>query len=1536
MDVSMHAAALIPFRSDCCVNPSVNLESSTCACAFCGPVLKAWGDYSGETTQGSQPPDVTEPLRRDLMKQLKLHDRRCDASVSTSAVRQRALGTDIQKQLSSLQFSDDPLSDDPALGEQNMKTLESVTKLQATLVAEQTTACREKQAAALARAALIAEAAAAVTSALVTARASVAHERKTAQLWEQAEFAIKERNLPSSSSAIDALKVLGAARSAPEPAGGASSKVQGKEGGLNAAVVLPNGGWSEFLPAPDEPAPGWGEGRSLDGGGADVFSGTCSDADPAASADKLAAKGRYCFAFGRTGVCNKKRCKYPHVPASKGKGGGGSQRNIDNLPAWFAAHGSPTSPEYLQRAPWASTLEKQALEDLNPLTSQALHANKAVPAPSSVPPAPVVGPALPGTSGSAPPQADSPRAPAPPWAAVPDVGELAGASLTDAGGGASSAAASGSENSDAMEEDPSLPAEGILLDLNSFPAPAPSVFWEDMGPGFSAASASAGAGEWVGGVGGDATKAGHLQGPALAPAVGPAEAAAAVGPKPAARGAGGGAGAGAGAGDGDRDGCVGGDNAVMEQPHGPALATAAGPATPAVVPTAVAAAGVPNPAARGTGGGAGAGDGDGDVGADGAEVEQPEGPALAPAMTSTVAAAAVGPQCSKPAAQGADTALPAGLTAVKAAAATAVGQAADSATAGPQRAVSVAVTAQPVAPAAGEVGFTAAPPGFIFPPWSSSGAVQSSLGPGVPAASDGAGGDEDGGVGGDSAEMGQPQGPALAPAVVPATAVAAVGPRPAALEASSAWTAAFTAGTVAAAPAVGPASDVPIAGPRQAVSGTEAAKPVAPAAGVVEPTAASPGVNFLPRLLSGVSRRGLSPGFAAVGDGAEDGCIAGGGAGAGDKDGGVGGAEAGQPQGPAFTPAMAPTAVAAAGVLNPAARGTGGGVGTGVEDGDVGGGDAEAGQPEGPALAPAAAPTVAAAAVGPQCSKPATPGADTALSAGLTAGKAAAATAVGPAADAVTAGPRRAASVTVAARPVAPSAGEVGFTAAPPGLGFPPRSFNGAVQSGLGHGVSAASDGAGGDEDGGVGGDSAEVGQPQGPALSPAVVPATAVVAVGPRLAALEADTALTAAFTAGAVAAASTVGLAADAAIAGSQHAAAVADTALRVTPAAAPAVTAMADAGAASPVPAAPLFEPPAAVPGADGLSAESRAAPPPSPASTPVDGPFSLPQAVTASAPKPTSAAREGTVSWNGCPTGVLESFGISPLYRNGGSSGRPSYARELHMQGMGDYFLRNSNTAGNACYVVINGRGGGIQLVQTWPEVLTLTSSNWVQFGLRSGAEGVFAVACFIHGHTADLALLMECLSRVLPNPNRETWASFCARPGFVPMTFPPLSKKQQKRRAGSSTSRLVGNAAFGPPVALPSDPRRKRALPPAAPTGLSPEQNRARVDRHGPDWTDTRAPSTDPAPFIPSSVWGWGLVNPLSSSSTPALSHHGEHSQVRIGPGYQPSAAAEAASALGAVGELVPLRGSPAALLGPGADAPRGREDGGVGGSPPSV
>ena len=87
MDVSMHAAALIPFRSDCCVISSVKLESSTCACAFCGPVLKVWGDYSGETTQGSQPPDVTEPLRRDLMKQLKLHDRRCDASVSTSAVR---------------------------------------------------------------------------------------------------------------------------------------------------------------------------------------------------------------------------------------------------------------------------------------------------------------------------------------------------------------------------------------------------------------------------------------------------------------------------------------------------------------------------------------------------------------------------------------------------------------------------------------------------------------------------------------------------------------------------------------------------------------------------------------------------------------------------------------------------------------------------------------------------------------------------------------------------------------------------------------------------------------------------------------------------------------------------------------------------------------------------------------------------------------------------------------------------------------------------------------------------------------------------------------------------------------------------------------------------------------------------------------------------------------------------------------------------------------------------------------------------------
>ena len=169
-----------------------------------------------------------------------------------------------------------------------------------------------------------------------------------------------------------------------------------------------------------------------------------------------------------------------------------------------------------------------------------------------------------------------------------------------------------------------------------------------------------------------------------------------------------------------------------------------------------------------------------------------------------------------------------------------------------------------------------------------------------------------------------------------------------------------------------------------------------------------------------------------------------------------------------------------------------------------------------------------------------------------------------------------------------------------------------------------------------------------------------------------------------------------------------------------------------------------------------------------------------------------------------------------------------------------------------------------------------------------------------------------------------------------MTFPPPSKKQQKRRTGSFTSRQVGNAASGSPVALPSDPNRKRALPPAAPTGLSPEQHRARVDRHESDWTDTLAPSTVPASSIPSSVWGWGLVNPLSSSSTPALSHHGEHPHVRTGPGYRPSAAAEAASALGAVGELAPLRGSPAALLGPGADAPRGREDGGVGGSLPSV
>ena len=138
--------------------------------------------------------------------------------------------------------------------------------------------------------------------------------------------------------------------------------------------------------------------------------------------------------------------------------------------------------------------------------------------------------------------------------------------------------------------------------------------------------------------------------------------------------------------------------------------------------------------------------------------------------------------------------------------------------------------------------------------------------------------------------------------------------------------------------------------------------------------------------------------------------------------------------------------------------------------------------------------------------------------------------------------------------------------------------------------------------------------------------------------------------------------------------------------------------------------------------------------------------------------------------------------------------------------------------------------------------------------------------------------MECLSQILPNPNRETWASFCTKPRFVPMTFPPLSKKQQKRRAGSSTSRQVGNAASGSPVALPSDPNRKRALPPAAPTGLSPEQHRARVDRHEPDWTDTLAPSTEPASFIPSSVWGWGLLDPLSPPSTPALSYRGEVSR----------------------------------------------------------
>ena len=119
MELTVYAAARIPFRSDCCVIPSVKPGSSAYTCVFCGPVLTTWGDYSGETTQGSHPSDVTVPLRCELMKQLELHDRRHQAAVSRSEGLQQTLVNDIQKLLSSLQ-SLGSLSD-PAQGEQNTK-----------------------------------------------------------------------------------------------------------------------------------------------------------------------------------------------------------------------------------------------------------------------------------------------------------------------------------------------------------------------------------------------------------------------------------------------------------------------------------------------------------------------------------------------------------------------------------------------------------------------------------------------------------------------------------------------------------------------------------------------------------------------------------------------------------------------------------------------------------------------------------------------------------------------------------------------------------------------------------------------------------------------------------------------------------------------------------------------------------------------------------------------------------------------------------------------------------------------------------------------------------------------------------------------------------------------------------------------------------------------------------------------------------------------------------------------------------------------
>ena len=275
---------------------------------------------------------------------------------------------------------------------------------------------------------------------------------------------------------------------------------------------------------------------------------------------------------------------------------------------------------------------------------------------------------------------------------------------------------------------------------------------------------------------------------------------------------------------------------------------------------------------------------------------------------------------------------------------------------------------------------------------------------------------------------------------------------------------------------------------------------------------------------------------------------------------------------------------------------------------------------------------------------------------------------------------------------------------------------------------------------------------------------------------------------------------------------------------------------------------------------------------------------------------------------------------------GANGAVSLARELLMDGMEDYFYRNSNIAGNACYVVINGKGGGIQLFQTWPETLAQSSSNWAQFGFKSGIDGVYAVASFIHGHTADLSQIMGTLSANLPNPSRATWASYCARPGYIPNSFPPIPKRQ-KKKPGALTAPRVG---------LPSDPTRKRALSYSGPTGLSPEKLRARLERLEPPLLDAPAPPLGPASFLPTTVVGKGPLNPSSSSSTPALPHQGEHPHARSGPGYQHSTEAEAASVLGMVGELIPLRGSPAALLGPGADAPRGCQDGGEGGSPPSV